>query len=136
MKNFRLSFRLFLIGYLIATIVGFSIYYINVYLMWISIFTLMPVIFGYLFYSYLKKAKCKISETIKETNRLVVLWIILSFLLDAVVYIIIVPIIYRHKSNWTFFIDQSPWIWLNYMTLLILGHVSRFIYLKKLKKPT
>jgi hypothetical protein len=102
--------------------------------MWISLFTLMPVIFGYLFYSYLKKEKCKVSETLKETNRLVALWIILSFLLDAIVYVIIVPLIFGLKSNLTFFIDQSPWIWLNYMTIIILGHMSRLIYNRILKK--
>jgi uncharacterized protein YacL len=89
MKNIKLSLKLFFIGYLIATIVGFTSYYINISLMWSLIFTLMPVIFGYLFYYYLKKTKCEISETLKETNRLIILWIILSFLLDAIVYIIV-----------------------------------------------
>jgi hypothetical protein len=130
-----MAINLFLVGYLIATVVGFTTYYINKYLMWTMLFSLMPAVFGYLFYLYLKKTKCRISETFKETNRLVILWIIFSFLLDALVYVIIVPIIYRQKSNWTFFIDQSPWIWLNYMTLLILGHISRFIYHKKLNNP-
>jgi len=133
MKNFKMSLKLFVIGYLIATIVGFTTYYINIDLMWVLIFTLMPVIFGYLFYIYLRKTKCEISEAFKETNRLIVLWIILSFLLDTAVYIIIVPIIYGHKSNWTFFIDQTPWIWLNYLTIIALGHISRFIYVKKLR---
>lgn len=105
---------------------------INISLMWVLIFTLMPVIFGFLFYYYLKKTKCEISETLKETNRLIILWIILSFLLDAIVYIIVIPIIYGNKSNWTFFIDQTPWIWLNYMTIILLGHISRFIYVKNL----
>jgi len=137
MNNFKLSIKLFLIGYLIATIVGFATYYIHVVLMWVSIFTLMPVIFGYLFYLYLKNIKCELAEAFKETNRLVILLIILSFILDALVYIIIVPIIYRYKPNWIFFIDQSPWIWLNYMTIFILGHISRAIYHKNItnKKP-
>jgi hypothetical protein len=133
MKNVKMSLKLFFIGYLIATIVGFISYYININLMWILIFTLMPIIFGYLFYFYFWKTKCEESETLKETNRLIVLWITVSFLLDAVVYIIIIPIVYGHKSNWTFFIEQTPWIWLNYMTIILLGHISRFIYLKKLR---
>jgi len=32
--------------------------------------------------------------------------------------------------NWTFFMDQSPWIWLNYLAIVVLGHLSRFFYLK------
>ena len=131
MKNLKMAIKLFLIGYLVATTVGFATYYINIDLMWITIFTLMPVVFGYLFYQYLKRSKCEVSEILKETNRLILLWIVLSFLLDALVYIIIVPVLYRHKPNWTFFIDQSPWRWLNYMTIFVLGHISRLIYLKK-----
>lgn len=125
-----MSIKLFLIGYIIATTVGFVTYYISIDLMWITMFSLMPVLFGYLFYLYLKKSKCEISEMLNETTRLVLLWIVLSFLFDALVYIIIVPILYGHKPNWTFFIDQSPWIWLNYMILFILGHGARLIYLK------
>lgn len=127
-----MSIQLFLIGYVIATTVGFVTYYINIKLMWITIFTLMPVVFGYLFYLYLKKAKCIGPEILKETNRLVILWIVLSFLFDALFYILMVPILFNQKPNWTFFIDQSPWIWLNYTTIFILGHVSRFIYLKNI----
>lgn len=134
MKNIRLSAKLFIAGYLVATIVGFATYYISPALMWISIFTLMPVIFSYLFYSYLKRTECDRSETFSETNRLAAFWIILSFLVDALVYIIIVPIVYRLKSNWTFFTDQSPWIWLNYLTIIVLGHISRIIYLNQLNK--
>ena len=122
-----MSIKLFRMGYLIATTVGFVTYYISIDLMWVTIFTLMPVIFGCLFYLYLKKTKCVISETFKETNRLVMLWIVISFLLDALVYIIVVPLFYGLKSNWTFFIDQSPLIELNYATLLIIGYICRLL---------
>jgi len=133
MKSIKLAFTLFGLGYLIATIVGFSTYYIHITLMWIAIFTLMPVVFGYLFYVYLRRTKCDRSQSLRQTNYLIIFWIILSFLLDAVVYIVVVPIIFGNPSNWTFFIDQSPWIWLNYLTIIVLGHISRFCYLKYLK---
>ncbi len=67
-----MAFMLFGLGYLVATILGFPIYYIHETVMWIVIFTLMPVVFRYLFYIYL--------------------------------------------------------------TILVLGHISRFCYLKSLKK--
>jgi hypothetical protein len=124
---------LFGLGYLIATIVGFSTYYIHITVMWIATLTLMPVIFGYLFYIYLKRIRCERSESLRQTNLLILFWIILSFLLDAAVYIIIVPIIFGHPSNWTFFIEQSPWIWFNYIAIIILGHISRLCYLRSLK---
>jgi hypothetical protein len=133
MKSIKLAFALFGLGYLIATIVGFSTYYIHITVMWIAIFTLMPVVFGYLFYAYLRRTKCNKSESLRQTNYLILFWIILSFLLDAAIYIIAVPLIYGYQSNWTFFIDQSPWIWLNYLIIIVLGHISRFCYLKSLK---
>ena len=133
MKNIKLAFTLFGLGYLIATIVGFSTYYIHITVMWIATMTLMPVVFGYLFYIYLRRIKCTRSESIKQTNYLILFWIILSFLLDALVFIIVVPIIFGNPSNWTFFLDQSPWIWLNYFAIIILGYISRFFYLRSLK---
>jgi hypothetical protein len=133
MKNIKLAFTLFGLGYLIATIVGFSTYYIHITVMWIATMTLMPVIFGYLFYIYLRRIKCTRSESIKQTNYLILFWIIFSFLLDALVFIIVVPIIFGNLSNWTFFLDQSPWIWLNYLAIIILGYISRFFYLRSLK---
>ena len=133
MKSIKLAFILFGLGYLVATIVGFSTYYIHETLMWIAIFTLMPVVFGYLFYTYLHRTKCEKSQSLRQTNYLILFWIILSFLLDAAVYIIVVPIIFGNPSNWTFFIGQSPWIWLNYLTIIVLGHISRICYLNSLK---
>jgi hypothetical protein len=44
----------------------------------------------------------------------------------------LMPIIFGNPSNWKFFVDQSPWLWLNYLTILILGRISRLIYLKHL----
>lgn len=130
MKNIRLALRLFGLGYLIATVVGFSTYYIHITVMWTAIFTLMPVVFGYLFYTYLRRTACERSRSFRETNLLVLLWIILSFLIDGLIYIVVVPLISGNPSNWTFFEDQSPWIWLSYLTILILGHVSRLFYLR------
>lgn len=134
MKNIGLAVKLFGLGYLIATVVGFSTFYIHVTVMWVAIFTLMPVVFGYLFYTYLRRSGCERSRSLRETNLLVLLWIILSFLVDALVYIVVVPLVSGQPSNWTFFMDQSPWIWLNYLTIVVLGHVSRFFFLKSLDK--
>ena len=133
MKSIKLAFKLLVLGYGIGTVVGFSTYYIHITVMWIALFTVMPVVFGYLFYFYLRKTNCEKSRSFRETNLLVLFWIVFSFLLDALVYIAIVPLVYGYSSNWTFFIDQSPWIWLNYLTIIVLGHISRLFYLRKLK---
>lgn len=132
MKSIGLALRLFGLGYLIATVVGFATYYIHAVVMWIALFTLMPLVFGYLFYSYLRRTECERSRAVKETNLLIALWIVLSFALDALLYIVIVPLVFRNPPNWTFFLDQSPWIWLNYLTLFVLGNISRFLYSRRL----
>ena len=134
MQKFLLALKYFSIAYLIGTAVGFLTYYINIILMWISLFTIMPALFGYFFYIYLKNIDNKSSSLAKETNLIIILWILLSFILDGLVYIAIVPLFFGYKANWTFFIDQSPWIWLNYATLILIGHISRYIYKNNSKK--
>ena len=134
MKSYKLASQYFIYAYLIATIVGFISYHISTIFMWIVLFTLMPLVFGYVFYLYLKKTGCKITEITKETNSLIILWIIVSFFMDGIAYIFIIPIIFGYKSNWTFFIDQTPWIWLNYLTLVLIGYTSRYFFIKNTTK--
>jgi len=134
MINIKLAIKYFALAYLIGTVTGFITFYINETLMWISMFSIMPVVFGYFFYSYLKNAPCNASILFRETNILILFWITTSFLLDGLVYIVIVPIVFGNKSNWTFFLDQSPWIWFNYCTIILLGHISRLILKRRLNK--
>ena len=134
MKSYKLASQYFIYAYLIATIVGFISYHISTIFMWIVLFTLMPLVFGYVFYLYLKKSECKITEITKETNSLIIFWIIVSFFMDGIAYIFIIPIIFGYKSNWTFFIDQTPWIWLNYLTLVLIGYTSRYFFIRNTTK--
>lgn len=130
MKSWFWSTAFFLLGYAIATVVGFSLYYVSVIVMWVGIFTLMPVVFVYLFYLYLRKVRCEAEQSLRETVRVVIYWAALSFLLDALVYIAIVPAVYGVPANWRFFIDQSPWIWLCYMVVLFVGLAGRWLYIR------
>ena len=134
MRNFKLAIVYFFLAYIIGTAVGFGTFYISETVMWISLFTIMPVVFGYFFYMYLKTSNCTPPTVLRETNILITFWILLSFILDALAYIIILPLITASKPNYTFFIDQSPWIWLNYATIIILGHISRLIFRNRLYK--
>jgi len=134
MKNPVSAFGYFVLAYGIATVVGFLTYGISETLMWIVMFTLMPLVFGCFFYLYLKKCRCPESALFRETNVLIGAWIAASFLLDGLVYIVVIPAISGRRPNWTFFIDQSPWIWLNYGTIAVLGHVSRWAVKRRLKK--
>lgn len=117
--------------YLIATIVGFATYLlISPRAMWISVFTLMPVVSATLVYGYLRKMRLPGDSNLRETAYLVLCWISFSFVFDAATYILIVPAAGHTPPNWTFFQDQSPWIWFSYAVLLISAVVGRWMYLR------
>ena len=117
--------------YLIATIVGFATYLlISPRVMWISVFKLMPLGSAALIYGYLRKMQFSRDSSLKETAHLVLFWISFSFAFDAVTYILIVPAASHAPPNWTFFQDQSPWIWFAYAVLLVSAVVGRWMYLR------
>ena len=123
----------FLTMYLIATVLGFTTYLLlSPMAMWVSVFTLMPIISAALIYSYLRKMNFSPDSTLRESVHLSVVWIILSFGLDALTYIVLVPAVGHTSANWTFFRDQSPWIWLSYLVLLISAWAGRWAYLRRL----
>jgi hypothetical protein len=126
---------LFLCGYLIATVVGFATFFISETLMWVSIFTAMPVVFGLLAYVYLVRIGCGVSDARKRMVGLILFWIALSFALDALTYIGIIPAVSGGHANWRFFIDQSPWIWLSYMALIASGVAAVFVFERRRASP-
>lgn len=134
MKSIKLAFSYLFLAYLISTIVSFITYCIDDIVMWFFIFTLVPVIFGYFLYLYLKKTKCDSADSMKEINLLIVFWILSSFLLDSIVYVFIVPLFYGYNPRWVFFTDYIPWMYLNYGMIIIVGYISRYIYIRKLKR--
>jgi hypothetical protein len=131
MKSIKFSLIYFLLAYITASIISLAAYRINITVMQIILFTLIPAIFGYFFYLYLKKTKCDSRKSFKETNLLIVFWIIASLSLDGLVYIVIVPLLYGYNPRWIFFTDHSFSGFLNYAMLIIVGYIARFFYLKK-----
>ncbi|NYF80825.1 hypothetical protein HDF17_003145 [Granulicella arctica] len=133
MKSIWLIVSSFAAMYVIATIVGFSTYLlIGPVVMWVSVFTLMPVVSAWLIYGYLRKTTFPLETSMAETAKLLLVWICLSFACDALGYVVIIPAIMHTSPNWTFFRDQSPWIWLSYAVLLFSGYVGRWAYLRSL----
>jgi len=63
-------------------------------------------------------ARLVTGEARREAMRLTLVWVAMSFFLDAIVFIAVIPLAFGAKANWTFFIDQSPWIWLCYAVLV------------------
>jgi hypothetical protein len=123
----------FLAMYLVATIVGFASYsLINPRAMWISVFTLMPVVSAVIIFFYLRRMQFSRRDCTRETFRLVLVWIGLSFAFGAATYILIIPFASHTTPNWTFFQDQSPWIWFSYAVLLLSADAGRRIYLRNL----
>jgi hypothetical protein len=123
----------FAIMYLIATIIGFATYLlINPAAMWISVFTLMPIVNALLMYWYLVRMRISRQASLTEVLYLVLAWIALSFGLDAATYIFIIPALNHTASNWAFFRDQSPWIWLSYAVLLVSAYIGHRLNLRRL----
>lgn len=132
LKGFRIV-ATFAVMYLIATVVGFATYLlISPVAMWISVFTLMPVVSALLIYWYLMKMRTSRQASLIETFYLVLAWIGLSFGLDTVTYIFIIPALGHTARNWTFFRDQSPWIWLSYAVLLASAYAGHILHLRRL----
>lgn len=124
----------FLVMYTIATVAGFTaLFLINKTAMWLTVFILMPVVCVLLIYWYLIKIKSTIQNVTRDVVNLILVWILLSFSFDAVTYIIVVPKVFNTPQNWKFFIEQSPWIWLCYLLLIVPGYIGRWMYLRKKK---
>ena len=119
----------FLAMYLIATLVGFGMYsWFSPLMMWVAVFTLMPAVSALLVYGYLRKLSFSNETSLHESFVLSGVWIILSFCLDAATYVLIVPHFSHSNPNWTFFRDQSPWIWLSYIVLIFSAVAAQRLY--------
>ena len=119
--------------YLVATALGFLTYLLlSPLVMWICVFTLMPVVSGLLIYFYLLRMKVSRARSLRESLVVTAVWVALSFALDAITYILVVPAVSHAPRNWTFFQDQSPWIWLSYLVLLVSALGARFAYWRKI----
>ena len=129
MKSWTRAFATFGIGYLIAIAVGW-VSFTNPPLMWALTFTLMPVVFACLAYWYFRGVRPGVGEKRREAVRLTLFWVILSFALDAIVFIVVIPLAFGAKANWAFFIDQSPWIWLCYAVLVPIVFIGLYAYQK------
>ncbi len=121
----------FTIMYLLATVLGFATYLLlNPTAMWVSVFTIMPLISALLIWWYLKRINCSAQQSATATVKIVTVWILLSFGFDAMNYIWIVPKARHSTANWLFFVDQSPWIWLSYAVLCLSGYVAYRIHVR------
>jgi hypothetical protein len=127
---------LFFAMYIIATAFGFTTYLlIGPLAMWISVFTVMPVVAAFLILWYLIQIRCIAKESLREAMVVVAIWIALSFALDAMTYIFIIPSIAHQPRSWRFFVDQSPWIWLSYGVLLCSGVAANRLYNRHRSRP-
>jgi hypothetical protein len=129
MRSLPRILMLFLAMYLIATALGFATYlFLGPLAMWISVFTVMPVVAALLILWYLIQIRCVAQDRLREAMIVVTIWIALSFALDAITYIFIIPSVAHKPRNWTFFVDQSPWIWLSYGVLFFSGAAASWLY--------
>ena len=92
----------------------------------------MPIVNALLMYWYLVRMRISRQASLTEVLYLVLAWIALSFGLDAATYIFIIPALNHTASNWAFFRDQSPWIWLSYAVLLVSAYIGHRLNLRRL----
>lgn len=135
MKSWYWASVLFLAGYVVGTVVGFATYYIDPVVMWVSIFVAMPLLFAYLCREYLARVRCPLAGARADMLRLILYWMALSFTLDALTYIVFVPALFHANQNWTFFIDQSPWIWISYGVLFASGYAGEYWHRRHSSRP-
>ena len=122
----------FLAMYAVATVLGFATYLLaSPRVMWICVFTLMPLFSALLLYGYLTRMKISRGTSLRECLLVAGVWIVLSFALDAVTYILVVPRLRHAAPNWAFFQDQSPWIWVSYLVLLLSAFAAQRVYVRK-----
>lgn len=123
---------MFLVMYVVATLLGFAAYvWLSPRAMWVCVFTVMPVLSALLIYGYLMGMKISRARSLQECVVVAGVWMALSFGLDAVTYILIVPRVSHAAPNWMFFRDQSPWIWMSYLVLLLSAFAAQRAYVKK-----
>jgi hypothetical protein len=133
-KSWRRALAAFGIGYVIATAVGW-VTFTRPVLMWVLTFTVMPLVFAGLSCWYFHSVRPRALEASREAMRLTLFWVVLSCALDALVFIAIIPLAFGAKANWTFFVDQSPWIWLCYATLVPIVYSGLYAYQKRWFQP-
>ncbi len=74
MRKFGRSIGLFFVMYLIATALGFATYRgLGATAMWISVFTIMPVVAALLIRWYLAQIRCSAKKSLHETLNLTAL---------------------------------------------------------------
>lgn len=130
MNNWKRATEYFFIGYLAATIGGFSLYYsASTTAMWVFTMTFMPALYTVLAYKYFRKNLGEASPFLDhDVLWLAAYWVALSICLDAAVYVFLAPRVLGSSPNWNFFRDQSPWIWINYVTVVLIVLVAKGFY--------
>jgi hypothetical protein len=133
MKSWPWAIICFLLGYTIATAVGFALFAVHEVVMWFSLFSLMPIVFALLVDMYLRKTRVDPARSASETRKLIFCWIGLSFVWDALVCVLVLPVALGARPNWAFFVDQTPWIWIAYFMLILVGYAGNWIYRRRYK---
>jgi len=89
--------------------------------MWVNLMTLVAVVGGILTYINLRQARIGAAGSVSFTATLVLSWIAMTVICDALIGVVLVPSIANLPFNWGFFHQQSPWIWLYCAVLLLAG---------------
>lgn len=133
MNDWKRATRFLLLGYSAATLGGVILYYrASDTVMWFFTMSVMPALYLVLAYKYFRKNLADPAPFFdRDLFSLAAYWLLLSYFLDALVYVFLAPWSLGSSPNWTFFRDQSPWIWINYFTLAVIVVVAKWFYSRK-----
>lgn len=133
MNDWKRATRFFLLGYSAATVGGVVLSYgASDSVMLFFTMSVMPALYLVLAYKYFRKNLADPAPFFdRDLISLAAYWLLLSYLLDAVVYVFLAPWSLGSSPNWTFFREQSPWIWINYFTLVVIVVVAKWFYSRK-----
>jgi hypothetical protein len=101
--------------------------------MWVNLMTLAAVVGGILTYINLRQARIGAAGSVSFTTVLVLSWIAMTVICDALIGVVLVPSIANLPLNWGFFHQQSPWIWLYCAVLPLAGLGGCVVYRMSLR---
>ena len=133
MVNFSKATLLFAIGYVTAVGIATILLPIQPALRILIVFGTVQLVFTELHYFYLTKSKIEIDKSLQEVLKVGLYWSVLTFILDFMLFSIIVPYLIGGRLELAFIANQPFLYWLQFPMLVVTGIIARITYIKVFK---
>jgi len=124
------AFVYFTIGYVIAVGLSAILHPLPAGLKAIIVFTVVQLVFTELHFLYLTKTNCNPDESLLEVIKVGFLWVGFSFVIDVLLFVLVIPLVLTGSADLAFFITRPSWYWLQFPMLVVTGFVGRATYVK------